>query len=161
MHFVRTVVLRFNLHVEHFSRLMHLSTSPWSWASLTEDGALLAFPCLSTSNFFLDSKPSSLDTSDLHFSASLTCSAHLEPILRKQGRQKVACTCWRKILHLQPSFVPPYIGVRNPSCRPAEFARSQGACRWLLALLGQSDRVCSESVSAAAPGQDGKKRRTS
>ena len=85
MHLVKTVVLRFNLHVEHFNKLMHLSTSPWSCASLTDVGALLALLCRSSSGFFLVSAPSSLDTSDLYFSVSFTCSVHLEASLGNKG----------------------------------------------------------------------------
>ena len=89
MHFVKTVVLRFNLHVEHFNKLMHLSTSPWSCASLTDVGALLALLCRSSSDFLLASAASSLDTSDLYLSVSLTCSVHFEPILGKEVRNRV------------------------------------------------------------------------
>ena len=88
MHFVKTVVLKFNLHVEHFNKLMHLSTSPWSCASLTDVGALLALLCRSSSDFLLATAPSSLDTSDLYFSVSLTCSVHLDAIFGNEGVNK-------------------------------------------------------------------------
>lgn len=115
MHFVRTVVLRFNLHVEHFNKLMHLSTSPWSCASLTDVGALLTLLCRSSSNFFLASAASSLDNSDLYLSVSLTCSVHFEPILeKKKRRQKYRRHCGGVTSRLQPSVGLPWHGSRRP-----------------------------------------------